>query len=294
VKYSRYNFAVRHAASKHPNVPEFYRIQLEQDGCSVAADGQYVLAVGPIDAERASKFPSGDHPEVDPPPEGIGISPKLAATVDRGISSKHAALQFAQLTRCDDLRVEMMTTDAIGYTLHGDPPARRRFADWRAAVAAVRGRAGVGRVVLELNGLIRVLTAVREATRDIGKQVPLYIEFGGQDDAVVIRTHNYVGNQRVLGLATPLRLPEGMTWLEPDDWERSIGGAPSRRRRSRRMPDEQADGAGGGGGDGDAADGRTAGAPSRGGGPAEATRTGDTRLRRSRKRHARRRTRDVS
>lgn len=287
MRYSRHNFAVRHAASPHPNVPEFYRVQLEQDGSSVAADGHIVLAVGPADPERAESFPPNDHPNVSPPPDGVGIDPKLAATIERGMppGNKHPSLQYAQLTRCDELRVELMTTNAVRYSRHGEPPARRKFTDWRKAVRAVRSRASKGRVVLDLKGMLRALNAINEATRDLGKSVPLFVEFGDDDDVLVMRTHNYVSNQRVLGVIKPMKLPEDMDWLEPDDWERLIG-AP-RRRRPRRLKDGQAHGDSGGGGDSSGSAASTdPGESCGGGGPTEAARTRRPRLRRRRRRHA--------
>ncbi len=234
MRYTKANLAVQAAASTRRDEPQFYRVQLEADGSSVAADGQYVIAVGPVDPEREAMFVKNDEPSVAPPPEGVGIDPKLARKVAQSIPPGKTSLGFAQLTRCDDIRVELMTTDSVRFVKHREPPARRAFPRWRGAMALACKRAGAGRAVVDLKGLIRVLNAVQDATKDVGRDVPVYIEFGGQDDVLVVRTHNWVTAQRVIALVKPLKLPDGMEWLEPDEWEAGVREAGVRRRRKSR------------------------------------------------------------
>ena len=234
MRYTKANFAVQAAASTRRDEPQFYRVQLESDGSSVAADGQYVIAVGPVNPEREAMFVQNDESNVAPPPEGVGIDPKLARKVSQSIPSGKTSLGFAQLTRCDDARVELMTTDSVRFVKHREPPARRRFPAWRGVMALACKRASAGRAVVDLKGLIRVLNAVQDATKDVGKDVPVYIEFGDENDVIIIRTHNWVTAQRVMALVKPLKLPEGMEWLEPDEWEAGVRNAGTRRRRPAR------------------------------------------------------------
>ena len=182
---SKYNLEARCAASIRKEDPEFNRLQIEPDGCTVAADGRYVLAVGPVDEERASFFPPNDKPSVDPPPEGVGVSLKQATGVARAIPAGKPSLQFVQLTRCDERYVDLMSTDGARATTKHEAPARRRFPHWRGPLAVAARKATKGRVVLDGKGLLRVLQAVLRAANDPGRTTPIYVEFGDEEETLI-------------------------------------------------------------------------------------------------------------
>lgn len=244
--FSKQSLAVRHAASTDKADPALHRVQLEHDGSAVAADvnaggAKMVLAVSPVDPERAEYFPPNDEPNVDPPAGGVGVPPSMAATVVGGMpTGKHPALQFAQLTRCDRTGVELYTTNGVTGTKRSAPPARRPFPKWRGLLAAARTAATRGRVCVDRRALIRLLQAMERACPDPGNYSPVWIEFGGEEDAICLRGENSTAKQVAVGIVTPLRVTG--EWPEETEWEANLGAQdqplaePVARRGPRRVP----------------------------------------------------------
>ena len=221
---SKASLAVRSAASDDKSSPDVHRVQIEADGSAIAGDGQALLAIGPIDESRGLYFPPNDEDSAAPPPEGVGISPADASKVVRGMPpSSRASLQFAQLTRCEDTIVEFMTTDGVRRDKPSMPPQRRKFPDWRKAAKAAKDAATAGRVCVDAKSLVRWLQAAIKATQDRGGQIPVFVHFGTEKDALFLRADNPTSKQRVLGYVVPL--DTGGEWLEDDDpWEREVVG----------------------------------------------------------------------
>jgi hypothetical protein len=221
---SKASLAVCSAASDDKTSPDVHRLHIEPDGSTVAGDGSALLAVGPVDEDRAGYFPPNDEPSATPPEDGVGISPAFAAKVSRGMpASSRASLQFAQMTRCDDTSVEMMTTDGIRRDKPSTPPQRRKFPNWKKAVKAAKNAATTGRVCVDAKSLIRWLQAAVKASQDRGTQVPVFISFGSEKDALFMRADNPTNRQRIIGYVVPLDTGGG--WMNDDDeWEKGVVG----------------------------------------------------------------------
>jgi len=220
---SKASLAVCSAASDDKTSPEVHRLHIEADGSTVAGDGSALLAVGPVDEDRAGYFPPNDEPSATPPEDGVGISPAFAAKVSRGMpASSRASLQFAQMTRCDDTSVEMMTTDGIRRDKPSTPPQRRKFPNWKKAVRAAKSAATVGKVIVDARSFVRALQSIIKATQDRGAQVPVELNFGSEKDALFLRCDNATNRQRVIGYVVPLDVGSDGEWLDDDEWERKV------------------------------------------------------------------------
>lgn len=221
--YSKANLAVRDAASPDKRDVALHRVHFEPDGTTAAASPDGVMAVSPPDPVRAGRFPRLEDAEAAPPPEGVGVPPGYVAAVARAVPAGRSVLHYAQMTRCSEREVELMTTNGHEKLKRGSVPCRGRFPRWRGVVGAACRRATRGRVCVNRAALIKMLQALDRACPDRGNSNPVFIEFGGEGDLLVMRSENCALGQRAVAVVRPL--DTGGYWMEPDDWEREVRDA---------------------------------------------------------------------
>ncbi len=220
--YSKANLAVRDAASTDKRDVTLNRVQFERDGTTVAASPDGVLAVSPHDPVRAERFPRLEDDVGMPPEDGVGVPPGYVGDVARTIPPARSVLAYVQMTRCTEREVELLTTDGTQKIKRASAPSRGRFPPWRAGVGDAARKATRGRVCVNRVALIRMLQAMEKACPDKGNSNPVYIEFGGEEDSLVLRAENYALGQRAIAVVRPLA---GPGWLEADEWEREVRSA---------------------------------------------------------------------
>ena len=220
MRYSLANLAVREIASVDKKDVALHRVHFEPDGTTAATNGRAIMAVGPPDAARAANFPNLETDNATPPPEGVGVPPAYVAAIARTVPSTRAILKYAQMTRCGDREVELMTTNGHEKLKRASLPCRGRFPKWRPAVGAATRAATVGRICVDRMSLIKLLQALERAAPDKGNHNPVFIEFGEPTDPIVLRSENVELGQRAIGIVRPLDT-DGY-WLEADEWEDTI------------------------------------------------------------------------
>lgn len=219
--YSRANLAVKDIAHKSKKEVALHRVHLENDGSSVATDGRALMAVGPSEERRAATFPDhviGTH--TAPEDDGVGVLPSQVAEVERMMPRGKAPLSYAAMTKCTDRVVELAATDGVSVRKRSSPPCRGKFGNWRAPLGQACRAATRGRIVIDRVALIRLLQAMDRACPDRGNYNATFLEFGGPEDAIILRAESYELGQRVIGMIAPLRA--GQQWLEADEWETTI------------------------------------------------------------------------
>jgi hypothetical protein len=96
-------------------------------------------------------------------------------------------------------------------------------------IASARRKAKRARFCVDRKSLAQVLAAIDKACPDKGGYNPVFVEVGGENDAVVLRAHNYESGQTAIARINPLTI---VSWLEDSKWEKeSFGGGKSKARR---------------------------------------------------------------
>jgi hypothetical protein len=218
--YSKYSMAVAGVASRDARDVALHRVHFDADGSAVASNGRAVLAVSPPSAVKAATFPDVEPDNAEPPEGGVGLSLEDVAAVRRNFpAEKRPSLQFAQMTRCDERTVELMTTDGRTHKKVAGQPARGKFPRWRAVLASAKGKATRARICVDRQSLVQILNAIDKACPDAGGYNPVFLEIGAPEDAVVLRSVNLESGQTALGIVTPLLVVD---WLAESKWEQGI------------------------------------------------------------------------
>lgn len=224
--FSKANLAVAQVAARNSPKRVLNGVHFAEDGSTVAANGKMVLAVGPVDPDRVS-FPDvgGD---ADPGPEGTTVPTEVVEQAvknlprDRTPSAQHVAL-----TECGK-RVELTTVSKTKEQRVAGRPLPDRFPSWRDVLRKARKAATAGRVCLNRRDLVQMLEAVDSACPDKGTENPVFIEFGGETDGIVMRSLNYETGQQAVGFVMPL--DTGGKWLPQNSWVRKLFRFSAKRR----------------------------------------------------------------
>ena len=100
--YSKANLYVAKVASKDTIDRGLHGVRLEADGSTVASNGRIVMAVSPVDPERAS-FPPEAGDLIDPGGDGMVIPVDAIEKTLKNISrDKRLALQYVGMTKAKD------------------------------------------------------------------------------------------------------------------------------------------------------------------------------------------------
>lgn len=225
---SRANLAVLHAASDDEKQPALNRVHLESDGTTVAGNGRMLMAVSPVPDELAEKFPMVGEESADIPRGGVGLRLDLVADAVKGMPrDRRTSIQQAQLTRCDDEVVELMTTNGAKKRKSAGMPMRGKFPKWRGEWIKAKKKACVGRICFNGREMINTLTALLKACPDKGNFNPVFMQFGEETDGIVMRGMNYETGQAAVAMVNPLDT-KGQ-WMRESEWEKGLVGKKVRR-----------------------------------------------------------------
>ena len=237
--YSKYNLAVVGVASRDSKDVALNRVHFAADGSTVASNGRALLAISPPQASKARSFPEVESDNAEPPEDGVGLSLDDVNRIKRTLpTDRRPSLQYVQMTRCKPTEVEMMTTDGKTKQKVAGQPARGKFPRWKGILARARRKATKARICVDRQSLVQALQAIDKACPDRGGFNPVFVEVGGMEDSVVLRSHNYESGQTAVGIVTPLSVVD---WLDESKWERETlvddeeEPKPKTRRAARRL-----------------------------------------------------------
>ncbi len=225
--FSKANLAVAQVAAKNSPKRVLNGVHFASDGSTVAANGRMILAVGPVDPDRV-KFPDvgGD---ANPGVDGVTVSAEI---VDQAIKNlprdKTPSAQHVLMTECG-VKVEFTTVSKTKEQRVAGRPVPDRFPLWRDALRKARTSSSAGRVCLNRRDLIQMLEAVDSACPDKGSENPVFIEFGGERDGLVMRSLNYDTGQQAVGFVMPL--DTGGKWLPQNSWVKRLFSFSAKHRR---------------------------------------------------------------
>lgn len=195
------------------------QLHIEDDGAAVATNGRILLAVGPA-PKPGEAWPAFENAE-DVPEGGVGLTLDQVQELLRNLPKGDLGLElgYAQMVkpRAPD-GVAFVTTDLKQTRTNEAKKATARFPEWQAALRKVDRNAGAGQMCLHRRDLIQLLQAMEEASPDSDSAV--FIQFGDDTDAMLLRSVNYQTGQHVVGMIVPLDTDGD--WLRKDDWELKV------------------------------------------------------------------------
>ncbi len=214
--FNKANLTVAKVASQHEHDRGLNCVHLNPDGSSVAANGKVIMAVGPVDEDKAH-FPDVGE-QTAPGPNGVSIPLDLVEKAMRNIPKGQAKLQNIAMTiNADPRKVELTTSDMRLQQRVAGAPHQDPFPNWKKTF---RDGRGAFRLCLNRRSLIDLLTAFEDACPDKGDQTPIYLEINEAATGMVARCVNMETGQRVIGAMSAYNT-QGH-WLPVDVWEQSV------------------------------------------------------------------------
>ena len=228
--FSKANLIVNEVASSDMQQGIITGVHIDGDGSTVATDGGSMLAVSPV------AVVPGHFPEVGPM-ASVGAS---GVTVDAEIAKqaikdmpKDVVMQYAAMTESVVGETEFTTIGKRKRQSVSGAPMLGKYPQWRDMVRGARERATVTKVAVNRRKLAALLKVMDAACPDPSGDNVVFMELGGTNDMVVLRSINYQTGQHACGLLATVRT--GGQWLADNDWEARIvrghetGGARGRR-----------------------------------------------------------------
>jgi len=212
---SRANLAVREVVGDTEGLNV---VHIDPDGSTVASNGRVLLAVGPVDAARVQMPGVG---QAGPGAFGVNVPPKTIDIAVRNIPKDRNAPQAVAITQCDDDVVELTTQSSTETQRVSARPAKVRYSAWRDVLQSVRrALAPDRRICISRKDMVDLLTAMDHAAGPAGDEGAVFIEFGSESDALLVRGYSAVnGGQRIIGAIKPRVAGE---WLALSRWERGV------------------------------------------------------------------------
>ena len=212
---SKANLAVRALASQDPRDPMLNCVYITQDGATVACNGRVMMVVGPVNEEQVN-FPEVDGGRAKVPTGGICAPLDIILDALHNLpKDKRLSLQHLALTKCSGGKLEFTTVSERKERRVSGPEMENRFPAWMDILRGAKQDTTAGRVCLNRKDLINLLLAMEEACPDPGES-PIFIEFGGEQDGLLLQSINFETGQRGIGYLMPLDTHG--TWLKPDTW----------------------------------------------------------------------------
>jgi hypothetical protein len=214
---SKSNMVVVEIASGDTQDGIFTGVHIAADGSTVANNKHAMLAVEPA-PQSLVHFPNvGAMAAV--PAGGVtadaDVVRQALKNLPRGAGSE--AMQYAALTDAVGGEVELCTAGKKMMQRVSAPSLMGQYPDWRSKVCMARGAAVRGRIAVNRRKLIALLKVLDAACPDPGGDNTVFIEFGGEQDAMVMRAINYATGQHAVGLL--MGLTTKGQWLDDSDWE---------------------------------------------------------------------------
>lgn len=196
--------------------PELMCLHLEHDGTTVAADRYSIVACSPIGLERIIAPRTSDE-MVRPSATGVSIPLDVVSDTLRNMprAAKDPESQLAVLTKCDSQRVGFTTVDRSKEKSVAGRPIQQAYPEWRGvitdAIEKSRNATGRRRVAVKRKRLIQMLQLMDSVCdHDL-----VFIEFGSEDDSLILRSMHITLKQRIVAMLRPVV-------LEQEDWALSV------------------------------------------------------------------------
>jgi len=225
--FSRSNLAVRYIASKDPKDGALNCVHFAPDGATVASNGRSLLAVSPANSAEANFPYEGE--QAEPFAEGVSVELDIIEDAVRNLpKDRRPSLQHVAMTQCDATQVELTTIDMRKTKRVSGAPIREEFPHWKTILRKAHASNRVGKICINRRELTSLLNAMDEACPDPG-ETPVFIEFGGETDGVILRAISYESGQHAVGFIMPLNT--GGKWVQEDSWVDGVLGAVKRAIR---------------------------------------------------------------
>lgn len=223
---SKANLEVRGVASREARDGPLCSVWIEPDGTTVASNGNMLMAVEGVDRQELG---IGEIPGEVGVGEGVLLEAEVAAEVIRNMprtGKGGGAGQFALVTKCDSRQVELTCAERTLERRVIGKVGRGHYPTWKSILQRAErdrrqvGQSGGGRVCVNRKDLIRLLESLDSACPDPSGDNATFIEFGGLEGGVVLRSVNYLTGQHAIGLIMPL--DTGGQWLLENTWEKHV------------------------------------------------------------------------
>ena len=228
--YSQANLKVVDVASRDPHRRALNAVHFAEDGSTVAADGRSLLAVSPINPDMVSFPDVGD--QADPGEDGVSLDPITVEQALKNIPRGKPEIALAAMTRNSKGKVELTTTDLRQEQRVAGQRKREPFPDWKSTLRSAAAKATQTRICLDRKRLAALLKTLDEASGSRDQEAVVYLELGGETDAIILRAENRMTGQRVVGMMTPMNTRG--RWLRPTPWERGVLGRDAKRKEGAR------------------------------------------------------------
>lgn len=214
---SKANITVEGIAATTDADPPLNCIHIAKDGTTVAANGRMMMAVEPV-AEN-SFFPIEERAEL--PEEGVSVPLHLIAQLRKNLPrDKRPVMQQAAVTKCTREKIEMTTISKTEERKVAGRLLTQEFPRWRGVFAETRRRARRTRVCVSRKDLMQMLEAHDKACVDPSGKNVVFMEIGGEQDPMLLRSVNLATGQHAVGIVNPI--DTGGMWIDEDPWETEL------------------------------------------------------------------------
>jgi hypothetical protein len=187
------------------------------------------MAVSPLD-EAVGGHLADLGEGAEPGEGGVTLEIDIVEQALKNIPGSKPQSQFVGMTKNQGGKVELTSTDLRKEQRVAGRKKRDPFPDWASVLREAATNADVTRVCLDRRRLQALLKAVDDASGRADQEAVVYIEVGGDTDAVLLRAENRVTGQRVVGMMSPMQTRG--KWLRPSAWERRVLGRGPKKKRS--------------------------------------------------------------
>lgn len=230
---SKANLSILKSACTDSDYPELNCMLLAEDGSTVVCDRFTTVAVSPVPS--STFFPELDRPQLDAPSNGVSIPievvQKTLRNIPKGGGSSSSPMQFAALTTCGQDRVGFTTVDRHNQESVSGRRITQPFVDWKNVfesawdeIQYTRFSIGISdpqyRACMSLRRLIQILQTMDAASESKSGDALVLIDFAREDNAIVLRTHNAITDQDIIGVIRPVTV-HGDVW-KLSRWVQSV------------------------------------------------------------------------
>ena len=224
---SKANLALVKGASTDKEYSNLNCLFIHNDGTTVACDRFSVIACSPIVDDGFYPIPKNERIE-ELTGQGVSLPTESVDKIVKAMpKSKANTQQYIALTKLEDGRLEVSIADRRNKQTISVITLAEKFIDWMYLFKLAymklkkyfKQKGPKRRVCLHRSHLLQMLQILDESC---GKGVsPLVmVEFGAEDEPVILRGQNPQTNQRLLGVLRPVYLKNN--WVDYDEWELEI------------------------------------------------------------------------
>lgn len=235
--FHRSNLIIHKMANQDPEQQNTHCLYFAEDGSTVASNRISAIACSPVD--RRQYFPDIGKKPIDLE-YGTAVHLDVVEQVLKNIpKTKDSFMQYAVITRMDNERIELTTTDKQKELSVTGKVLRISFPDWKALFRIsfdyvktffnncsslltrkqINENENYGRIAVNRKMLIQLLQTIDDACGNQNEDL-IYIEFSSDKNPLLLRAQNRLTGQKVISIIRPVFLAE--QWMKYDEWESSV------------------------------------------------------------------------